>query len=61
MITPVKSISETLESIVVLYHALYPINRNFGCNLTTNIRFYETNHELEGRILPSNYVLSYSP
>ena len=61
MITPVISISEISEFIVVLSHALYPINRNFGRNLATNILIYETNHELEGRIFPSKYVISYSP
>ena len=44
MITPAKSISEISEFIVILSHALYPINRNIGRNLATNIRIYETNH-----------------
>jgi len=61
MITPVKSETENSESKVVLSHILYPINRIFGGNLATNIRNSETNYELEGKIFPSSYVLSYSP
>ncbi len=57
MITPVESISEISESIVILSHALYPINRDTGGNLAANIRIYETNHELEGRILLSKLCL----
>lgn len=44
MITPAKSISEISEFIVILSHTLYPINRDIGRNLATNIRIYETNH-----------------
>lgn len=61
MITPVKSETENAESIVALSHTLYPINEILGSYPSANIRISETNHELEGKILPSNYVLSNSP
>ena len=61
MITLVKSETENSESKVILSHTLYPINWFFGGNLSTNIRISETNYELEGKILPSDYVYSSSP